>query len=122
VIGASGTDDDVALVAIRRLGPALQRTFPAEPSAVAAARDEVTSCAHAHGFASDLLRDLALAVSEACTNVVVHAYRDHPAPGPVHVSVRLDGEALEVTVADEGGGVRPRGDSPGVGLGLQIMA
>jgi serine/threonine-protein kinase RsbW len=40
----------------------------------------------------------------------------------MHVAARMDGSALEVTVADEGGGVRPRGDSPGVGLGLQIMA
>jgi PAS domain S-box-containing protein len=122
VIGAGATDDDVALVAVRRLGPELQRTFPAEPPAVAAARHEVTAFAYAHGFADQLVGDLALAISEACTNVVVHAYRDHPGPGPMHVTARLDGGALEVTVADEGGGVRPRGDSPGVGLGLQIMS
>jgi len=69
-----------------------------------------------------MIGDLSLAVSEACTNVVVHAYRDHEQPGPMHITARLDGDVLEVTVADEGGGVRPRGDSPGVGLGLQIMA
>ncbi|MEZ5123982.1 MAG: SpoIIE family protein phosphatase [Solirubrobacterales bacterium] len=122
VIGSSATDDDIALVAVRRLGRGLQRTFPAEPPAVAAARHELTSFAHAHGFAEELVGDLALAVSEACTNVVVHAYRDHPGPGPMHISARLDGGTIEVTVADEGGGVRPRGDSPGVGLGLQIMS
>ena len=89
IIGVGGTDDDVALVAVRRLGPQLRRTFTAEPSAVAEARHEVTSFAHAHGFAQKMLGDLALAVSEACTNVVVHAYRDHPVPGPMHVAARM---------------------------------
>jgi anti-sigma regulatory factor (Ser/Thr protein kinase) len=40
----------------------------------------------------------------------------------MHITATIDEDGLEVTVADEGGGVRPRGDSPGVGLGLQIIA
>jgi PAS domain S-box-containing protein len=119
-----GGSDDVAIVAVRRLGPRIARTFAAEPGAVAAARREVTSFAAAYGARAEVLRDLALAVSEACTNVVVHAYRDRTPlhPGPMHVAARhVDGE-IEVTITDEGLGVRPRGDSPGVGLGLQIIA
>jgi serine/threonine-protein kinase RsbW len=115
-----GADDDVALVAVGRVGGAIARSFTAQPDAVAAARHAVTSFAAAHGVRDVVVRDVALAVSEACTNVVVHAYRDSE-PGAMHVRARLDGDVLEVTVADEGGGVRPRGDSPGVGLGLQII-
>jgi serine phosphatase RsbU (regulator of sigma subunit)/anti-sigma regulatory factor (Ser/Thr protein kinase) len=120
-----GSSDDVAIVAVRRLGPRIARTFTAEPGAVAAARREITSFAAAHGADAAVLRDVALAVSEACTNVVVHAYRHRTgttqSPGPMHVSAVRRGDHVEVTIADEGEGVRPRGDSPGVGLGLQII-
>lgn len=119
-----GGADDVALVAVRRLGTRMARTFAAEPGAVAAARRELASFAAAHGAGPAVLRDLALAVSEACTNVVVHAYRDGTVqdPRPMHVAASCADEVIEVRIADEGGGVRPRGDSPGVGLGLQIIA
>jgi PAS domain S-box-containing protein len=114
-------DDDVAIVAVGRVGAGIAHSFPAEPAAVAAARHEITSFAAAHGVSETILRDVALAVSEACTNVVVHAYRDTD-PGVMHISARRDDDGLEVSVVDEGGGVRPRADSPGVGLGLQIIA
>jgi serine phosphatase RsbU (regulator of sigma subunit)/anti-sigma regulatory factor (Ser/Thr protein kinase) len=121
-----GGSDDVAIVAVRRLGPRIAHTFAAEPGAVAAARREVTSFAAAYGAGAAMLRDLALAVSEACTNVVVHAYRHRDtatqSPGPMHVAAAHLEDHIEVTIADEGRGVRPRGDSPGVGLGLQIIA
>ena len=116
--------DDVAILAARRVGARLERTFASEVSAVAVARHEVVAFASARGASEGVLRDVALAVSEACTNVVVHAYRDQPADatGPMHVRAWVDGDALEVSIADEGCGVRPRGDSPGVGLGLGIIA
>jgi serine phosphatase RsbU (regulator of sigma subunit)/anti-sigma regulatory factor (Ser/Thr protein kinase) len=121
-----GGSDDVAIVAVRRLGPRIVHTFAAEPGAVAAARREVTSFAAAYGAGPEVLRDLSLAVSEACTNVVVHAYRDQAGatqtPGPMHVTATRLHAHIEVTITDEGGGVRPRMDSPGVGLGLQIIA
>ena len=116
--------DDIAILAARRVGARLERTFDSEVSAVAVARHEVVAFASARGAPESVLRDLALAVSEACTNVVVHAYRDRPADaaGPMHVRAWVDGDALEVSIADEGCGVRPRRDSPGVGLGLGIIA
>lgn len=120
LLGARGSRDDVAIVAVTRVGDDLMCTYPAEPAAVATARHAVTSFAAAHGADERLLQDVALAVSEACTNVVVHAYRGGEA-GPMHVHARREEDALEVVVTDEGGGVRPRGDSPGVGLGLQII-
>jgi anti-sigma regulatory factor (Ser/Thr protein kinase) len=66
-----------------------------------------------------------LAVSEAVTNVVVHAYRDRDPtapPGTVRVAVALEATAVRVAVIDRGVGLRPRPDSPGLGFGLALMA
>jgi serine/threonine-protein kinase RsbW/stage II sporulation protein AB (anti-sigma F factor) len=62
-----------------------------------------------------------LAVSEAATNAVVHAYREGE-PGELTVEARRVDRSLEVTVADDGVGMRPRPDSPGLGLGLPLIA
>jgi len=63
-----------------------------------------------------------LAVSEAVTNVVVHAYRDRDEPGRLHVAVTIADDAVWVVVGDDGTGMAPRADSPGLGLGLSLMA
>jgi anti-sigma regulatory factor (Ser/Thr protein kinase) len=121
--GPASDDDDVVVCAVRRIGDVQRRTYRAEPAAVAAARHDVTAFAAAHGAPEDMVRDVALAVSEACTNVVVHAYRHRSGQtGDMQVEVASEGHGLRVTVDDQGCGVRPRGDSPGVGLGLQIIA
>ena len=62
---------------------------------------------------------IALAVSETVTNVILHAYDDED--GRVRVSCRVDGERFIVEVVDEGGGIAPRRDSPGIGHGLAIV-
>ena len=55
--------------------------------------------------------------------MAVHAYRDAPAPGTVSVSGEvLRVERLQVCVSDEGAGMTPRSDSPGLGLGLPLIA
>jgi serine/threonine-protein kinase RsbW/stage II sporulation protein AB (anti-sigma F factor) len=63
-----------------------------------------------------------LAVSEAVTNAVVHAFRLRAQPGMVVVSVTVDdGKWIEVRVTDDGDGMAPRDDSPGPGLGLPLI-
>ncbi len=66
--------------------------------------------------------DLKMALSEAMTNVVVHAY-DEGNPGTVDISVAVDvpGREVTVVVADHGLGMNPRADSPGMGLGLPLI-
>ena len=59
-------------------------------------------------------------MTEACTNVVLHAY-PHITGGGLMVAVRLGDEALVVTVSDAGVGLRPRSDSPGLGRGLELI-
>ena len=69
-----------------------------------------------------IVTDIALAVSEAVSNVVLHAYRDLPRPGVVSVEADRDGDALRIFVRDDGPGIAPRANSPGLGLGLSIIA
>ena len=62
-----------------------------------------------------------LAVSEVVTNAVIHGYRDRPG-GVVAVEGRQWGDRLHLSVADRGGGMAPRVDSPGLGLGLPLVS
>jgi serine/threonine-protein kinase RsbW len=73
------------------------------------------------GTAEAMVQTVKLAVSEALTNVVLHAYPDGQ-PGPVAVTAIVDGAVVEVVISDEGRGMVPRADSPGAGLGLPIIA
>ncbi len=68
------------------------------------------------------LLDINAAVSEACNNVVVHAYEGAEGPMDVHLSIQDDG--LEVIVSDDGVGIRPNVPEPDVevqGLGLSLI-
>src|SRR3954451_24878165 len=86
--------------------------LPAEPQSVSRARRAVLAALR--GIAVD--RDaIGVVVSEAVTNAVVHAYRDRDRPGQVHVSAVLHDEGVEIAVADDGLGLRPRPESPGGG-------
>ncbi|MBX5443281.1 MAG: ATP-binding protein, partial [Solirubrobacteraceae bacterium] len=82
-------------------------------------RRAVRACAARAGAADP--EGVAVAVSEALTNAVVHAYAG-VAPADIDVTVAVDGDAARVVVADRGRGMRPRADSPGAGLGLPLMA
>ena len=88
---------------------------------VATVRRAVLESAKAHGIGPAPRDDIALAVSEACTNVVMHAYRGAAAPGPQAVDAYRDNGEFFVVVCDEGTGIGPRTDSPGLGLGLGLI-
>ena len=94
---------------------------PAVAAQVATVRHAVLASAMAHGIGPAPRDDIALAVTEACTNVVLHAYRDTAAPGPLAVEAFRDDGEFHVIVCDEGPGMCPRTDSPGLGLGLGLI-
>ena len=100
---------------------ALVRRVSAEAHQVAGMRNAVVTLADACGMSEDARADIALAVSEACTNVVMHAYIDAPAPGALTVEASHHDGELVVAVRDEGRGMLPRTDSPGLGLGLSLI-
>jgi serine/threonine-protein kinase RsbW len=93
----------------------------ADPQEIGHLRADVTEFAAGVGVREPTLADLRLAVSEALTNVVVHAY-EGVERGLVHVhAAALDGH-VEICIEDDGVGMRPRADSPGLGLGLPLIA
>jgi anti-sigma regulatory factor (Ser/Thr protein kinase) len=98
----------------------VQLTLPARAENVAVVRHALGGLGEALALHPQTLSDVKLAVTEACTNVVVHAFGDGEVPMVVAASV--DGDALRVTVRDEGMGIVPRPDSPGLGLGLPLIA
>lgn len=104
---------------------ALDASYPAQPSQVPAIRRAVAEIARQRGATQHTIVQITLAVSEAATNAVLHAYREGAADreGDVRVVVRAkDASSLDIRVRDRGVGPLPRADSPGLGLGLGLMA
>ena len=85
-------------------------------------REAVVRFAVASGATQRIREQIALAVSEALSNCVIHAYIDRDHPGPVTVEAWFREGTLIVLVSDEGRGMLPRLDSPGLGIGLLLMA
>ena len=98
----------------------VQLTLPARAENVAVVRHALGGLGEALELDPQTLSDVKLAVTEACTNVVVHAYAGDE--GPMEVAATVEDGALRVTVRDEGLGIVPRPDSPGLGLGLPLIA
>ncbi len=108
---------------LRSSGMVLMRAgYPARADAVPVARNAATGCVRELGVEESLTRAVALAVTEACTNVVLHAYREHEEPGEMVVSIEKPQDCLCVTVLDDGVGMGPRPDSPGLGMGLALIS
>lgn len=102
--------------------PDVELILPAERESVAVARQVI------RGVTAELLwddgrsGDIAIAVTEACTNAVLHAYPSHDG-GEYRMLVWTRGEELTVAVIDHGDGVAPKLPSAkaGLGLGLPLM-
>jgi serine/threonine-protein kinase RsbW len=99
----------------------MDESFPAVAEAVAHVRVTLVDRLRRLGADDRLLDDVALAVSEACTNAVVHAYRK-AARGTFDVAAAVEEDLIQVAVTDHGVGLQPRTDSPGLGLGLPLIA
>ena len=109
-------------MALSQAAIGLDASFPAQPPQVAAIRRAVSDVAARSGADASTLLRLGLAVSEAATNVVIHAYRSAPTPGAIDVTATVSDRVLDVCVRDHGIGMSPRLDSPGLGLGLPLIA
>jgi anti-sigma regulatory factor (Ser/Thr protein kinase) len=96
-------------------------TLPARPENIAVVRHMLGALAQTIDLPEAVVDDLRLAVTEACTNVVRHAY-DPDAPGPVEVTIRPEDDAVSVVVADHGRGIGTSSDIAGPGLGLPLIA
>jgi PAS domain S-box-containing protein len=97
------------------------REVAAEPVVVADLRHGVAEFARAHGAGDDAVNNMTLAVSEAVTNAVIHAFVGRE-PGRVAVTAEAGEGCVLVRVLDDGRGMTPHPESPGLGLGLTMMA
>ncbi|HEX3874103.1 MAG TPA: ATP-binding protein [Solirubrobacteraceae bacterium] len=88
------------------------------PENVSLVREVLAGLAGAVPLDDGLLDDVKTVVSEACNNVVLHAYDG--APGPLDVEIRIAAGTLEIAVRDSGCGIRPRlgtkGELQGIGI------
>jgi anti-sigma regulatory factor (Ser/Thr protein kinase) len=97
----------------------LQLTVPARPEYLAVIRQALAGVADALEVDISILNDMKVAVNEACTNVVVHAYPG--GEGTLEVGVRPQPEEVTVIVRDSGVGVQPRSD-PSTGVGFLLIS
>jgi serine/threonine-protein kinase RsbW len=98
-------------------------SLPARAENVPLVRHALAGLAEELGMGPGEVADLKTVVTEACTNVVVHAYEPDEA-GPLMVSASPDDGAILVTVRDFGQGIRPLADVErrSLRLGLPLIA
>lgn len=98
----------------------LVQSYPAVPNSVPLARQNLVEFALGAGADEHQAEDIKLSVSEALTNVVLHAYPGQA--GAIEVRADVAGGELWVLVCDDGGGLRSQNASPGLGVGLALIA
>ena len=91
----------------------------AVPEAVPALRHSLVEFVRAAGADEQQCEAVRLAISEAITNVVLHAYGSER--GLVHLSASIAGSEIWVTVADDGRGITAPSEHPGLGQGLALI-
>jgi serine/threonine-protein kinase RsbW len=105
----------------RGTGSGVRLSLPARPENVAVVRQVLGAFAEALQLPDELVEDIRLAITEACTNVVRHAYHDGE-DGPIDVVIRPGDDRLDLVVSDRGRGIGPSPDVTGPGLGLPLIA
>ena len=102
--------------------PIISMTMSSEDANVLLVREALVGVSQALSLDSVALEDILTAVTEACNNVVLHAYPR--GPGTLHVELRAQPDLLEVIVRDHGVGIRPRLQSSRAqiaGIGIPVI-
>lgn len=103
--------------------PDLHLLLPAKAENVLVVRQAVAGLGEAIGLPEQRIDDLKTVVTEACNNVVLHAYDE--SPGPLEVTAEAGEDEVAMVVADRGHGFEPRPNAAGdatLGLGLPLIA
>jgi serine/threonine-protein kinase RsbW len=107
-------------------GRSMRLTIPAKPEYITLGRLALTGLARLRPLPQDVLGDMKLALTEACTNSVRHAYEG--GEGFVEIVYELHPDRLVVEVTDEGEGFEPPADGSAEpddlsegGLGIAII-
>jgi serine/threonine-protein kinase RsbW len=108
-------------------GRSVRLTIPARPEYITLGRLALTGIAGLRQLSEETLHDLKLALTEACTNSVRHAYHGGR-QGTVEILYELQPDRLTVEVGDDGAGFDPEapfnGDDEDLeegGLGIAII-
>jgi anti-sigma regulatory factor (Ser/Thr protein kinase) len=100
-----------------------ERVWEAQSEAVSEIRHSVIAFVQeVVELSEQRLHDIALAVTEAASNAVVHAFPNGDGDGSIHVMAELDDPKLRIALTDNGVGMSVRNGEPGLGLGLPLMA
>ena len=103
--------------------PTLRMIVPATAANVTLLRQAATGVAEAVGFPTQSVEDVRLAVTEACTNVVMHAYEPEREDTCIVFEALVGpGGELLLSVRDDGRGPSESSEAPGLGLGLALIA
>lgn len=95
-------------------------SLPATAENVVLVREMLAGVADGVGLAPRHRHDIQTAVTEACNNVVLHAYGDEG--GPLELEVRLRERTLAVRVFDRGSGMSAQEDAEECeGIGLHVI-
>ena len=117
----TGTEKPRPQVGVTTPAPtSIELSGPAVPRTVGTFRHRSRDFALANGAEARVAEDVALAVSEAVTNVVKHGYEQSEV-GPVGLTASVADGFLEIAVTDHGLGFRDH-DASGLGLGLAFIA
>jgi PAS domain S-box-containing protein len=116
----AGYDDDVAIVIYRHKQLPLRIESPALAEELAGIRHRLAGWLRAADIPDPLVYDIVLAVSEACTNCVEHAYRGH-GTGRLRLDARIRNGAVRARVTDAGSWKTPAADPGNSGRGLLLI-
>jgi serine/threonine-protein kinase RsbW len=111
---------------MNEVGRSVRLTIPAKPEYITLGRLALTALAGVRPVTDETLYDLKLALTEACTNSVRHAY-ENGREGNVEIVYELQPDRLVIEVGDEGAGFEPaemNGDGDELeegGLGIEII-
>lgn len=103
--------------------PNVRLDLTSTPENVLLVREMLSGVAQAIDLKGSGLNDIRTAVTEACNNVVLHAYEGEPA-GPMEVEVHIAEQAVGVVVRDRGKGIQPpiaNAQETGPGIGLHVI-
>src|ERR1700710_2199312 len=100
---------------------ALRLKLPALAENVGLVRAAVGERAEAYGLRSSVIADLKTVVSEACANVVLHAYSGAADPGPLEIEMTRDTTRGRVVVRDRGLGTRPPPETTHASLKMGLL-
>src|ERR1700750_3414694 len=101
--------------------PWVRLELTSRPEAARIVRSMASAAGDALGFDPELLADVNTAVTEACNNVILHAYGD--GPGPMSVELGIGRSGVEARVRDNGRAIRPEvSEQDGLKVGVALIS